>query len=69
MSTSVLYHAFQISGVKYKSTSYEGSAVIFHAETTAEYRVCPHCRSRDIACKGQKERQFHLPPMGEKNAF
>lgn len=69
MSTSVLYHAFQISGVKYKSTSYEGSAVIFHAETTDQYHCCPHCHSHDIAFKGQKERQFHLPPMGGKECF
>ena len=69
MSTSVLYHAFQIDGVKYKSTAYEGSALIFNVEMSDKYQYCPHCRSRDIAFKGHKERRFHLPPMGGKQCF
>lgn len=69
MSTSVLYHAFQIDGVKYKSTSYEGSAIVFHAEMSDKYLVCPYCQSRDVSFKGQKERKFHLPPMGGKECF
>ena len=69
MSTSVLYHAFQIEGVKYNSTSYEGDSVIFHANIADKFVDCPNCQSHDVIIKGQKERQFHLPPMGKKQCF
>lgn len=69
MSTSVLYHAFQIDGVKYNSTSYEGNTLIFNSEMNDKYLHCPRCRSQDISFKGQKERKFHLPPMGKKHCF
>jgi transposase len=69
MSTSTLYHAFQIDGVKYKSTSYEESALIFNAEMSEKYLYCPRCKSRDISFKGQKKRKFHLPPIGGKKCF
>ncbi len=37
MSTSVLYHAFQIEGVKYTSTSFEGKSIINIYESV---RIC-----------------------------
>ncbi len=49
MSTSVLYHAFQVEGVKYKSTSYEGSCLIFNAEMNDRYLKCPRCHSLNIS--------------------
>lgn len=69
MSTSILYHTFQIEGVKYNSTSYEGQDVIFHAEIAEKYIFCPNCKSTDVSFKGQKVRRFHLPPMGRKHCF
>ena len=69
MSTSVLYHAFQISGVKYKSASYEGSAIIFHAETTAEYHDCPPVILEILLSKDKKNGNFTFPQWAEKNAF
>ena len=69
MSTSVLYHAFQIEGVKYNSTSFEGENVVFHADIATSYVCCPNCKSHDISFKGQKERLFHLPPIGKKRCF
>ena len=32
MSTSLLYHAYGISGVQYKSTKYEKKSITIHAE-------------------------------------
>jgi transposase len=69
MSTSVLYHAFQIEGVKYNSTSYEGHDIVFHADIADTHLCCPHCKSQDVRFKGRKERLFHLPPMGRKQCF
>ena len=34
MSQSILYHAFGIKGLTYRSTDYIGIAVIFNVETT-----------------------------------
>jgi len=69
MSTSVLYHAFQIEGVKYNSTSFEGRDIVFRAEIIDLYLRCPHCKSSDIIFKDHRERRFHLPPMGRKQCF
>jgi len=69
MSTSVLYHAFQIDGVKYNSTSYEGNTIVFNGEMSGKYLHCPQCRSQALSFKGQKKRKFHLPPMGRKRCF
>ena len=69
MSTSVLYHAFQIKGVKYNSTSYEGNRIIFHADIADKFVYCPNCKSHDVCCKGKKERRFYLPPIGGKKCF
>ena len=69
MSTSTLYHAFQIEGVKYNSTSYKGHDIIFHADIADGYFCCPNCKSLDVFSNGQRERRFHLPPMGRKQCF
>lgn len=69
MSTSVLYHAFQLEGVKYNSTSFEGRDIVFHADIADSHLCCPNCKSHDISFKGQKKRRFHLPPMGRKRCF
>ena len=69
MSTSILYHAFQIEGVKYNSTSFEGRNIVFQAEIADSHLCCPNCKSHDISFKDHKERQFHLPPMGRKQCF
>ncbi len=69
MSTSVLYHAFQIEGVKYNSTSYEGRDVVFHADIVDAYLCCSNCKSHDVLSKGHRERRFHLPPIGRKQCF
>jgi transposase len=69
MSTSILYHAFQIEGVKYNSTSFESGNIVFHADIVPSHLCCPNCKSHDVSFKGQKERLFHLPPMGRHQCF
>ena len=69
MSTSILYHAFQLEGVKYNSTFFEEDTLVFHAEINSSYLCCSNCKSTDVIGKGQRDRRFYLPPMGRKRCF
>lgn len=69
MSTSLLYHAFQIKGVKYKSISYEPRKITFYGSISDSFLRCPECKSQNICLKGQKNRLFHLPPIGRRECF
>ena len=67
MSTSLLYHAYGISGVQYQSTKFEAGIVTIHAAMVDP----PQCRcgcTRTIF-KGQKSRQFKMVPFGGKPCF
>jgi transposase len=66
MSTSFLYHAYNLKGVKYNSTDFYGNAIVFHAETTRTLARCPECRSRDVIYKGQKVRELLLCRCAQK---
>ncbi|MCP9448367.1 MAG: hypothetical protein NNA22_12470, partial [Nitrospira sp.] len=65
MSTSLLYHAFGVRGVKYNATRYEGGASIFDAEVTSELERCVECGWRWTSRKGGcHQRVFRMPPIG-----
>lgn len=66
MSTSLLYHAFNIKNVEYRSTQYLGNKVIFKAEMSNSMRSCPSCKNTQVIFKGKKTRFLHLPPLGRK---
>lgn len=68
MSTSLLYHAFGVSGVKYKSTEYSEGQVRFHGEVTQHFK-CSKCVGTHLIFKGVKVRSLHLPPIGKKPCF
>ncbi len=36
MSTSILYHAFGLKGIRYKATRYDGAYLIFEAEMVTQ---------------------------------
>lgn len=65
MSTSFLYHAFNLKGVRYISTLYSGDTVIFRAEMDCSVK-CPNCGGYHQTFKGQKTQDFLLPPGGRK---
>jgi len=70
MSTSLLYHAFGLRGVKYISTEYEKGSTIFRAEVTSTIENCPVCGSWEtIRKKGCKERVLRLVPIGMRPSF
>lgn len=68
MSQSLLYHAFGLKGVSYRSSDYISNAVIFHVETV-DQRRCPQCGSKSCILRGQKHRWLRMPPIGRKQAL
>lgn len=70
MSTSLLYHAFGLQGVKYISTEYKNGSTIFRAEVTSTIENCPACGSWDtVHRQGFKERVLRLVPMGMRPTY
>lgn len=69
MSMSILYHAFGIKGVTYRSTYYLGNAVFFRVETTDRHSRCPVCGHRNSIFRGPKTRWLRMPPIGRKQAL
>jgi len=70
MSTSLLYHAFGLKGVKYISTEYKNGSTIFRAEVTSTIENCPACGSWEtVHQKGFKERMLRLVPMGMRPTY
>jgi transposase len=66
MSTSLLYHAIGIHGHDYIHTKYEGGKIRFKIQQRRAKLRCSVCGSRDVVCRGQKQRVFRAPPMGSK---
>jgi len=69
MSTSVLYHAFGLKGIRCQSTQYLSDSVIFNAEMTEQFIRCPKCGCRRATRKGQKTRWFVMSPIGRKKCY
>lgn len=70
MSTSLLYHAFGLKGVKYIRTKYKKRLTIFFAEVTSILERCPECRSmRTIRRKESKCRQLRMVPIGKRQTI
>ena len=69
MSTSLLYHAFGVSSVKYLSTDYTDSQVVFRAEMTTQSLQCPKCSGLHFKLRGRRTRRFHMIPFGKKHCY
>lgn len=69
MSTSFLYHAFKLDGIKYFSTQYEKKCITFFAEVTKKFAVCKKCKNTKTHFRGKKRRIFKLVPIGRKKCF
>jgi transposase len=69
MSTSLLYHAFGLKGVKYRSTKYKENAIIFSAVTKNQRHKCPECGYRWTKKKGRKTRSFRMGLIGRKHCI
>lgn len=69
MSTSILYHAFNLQGIEYRATKFLGNSIIFSAEMTDKFNKCPGCGCRHANYKGQKIRWFKMGPLGRKRSL
>lgn len=69
MSTSLLYHAFNLRGVEYRSTKYIGNAIIISVEMEDKFNKCPACCGRQTIFKGHKTRYFKMGPIGRKQSI
>jgi len=69
MSTSILYHAFNLKGITYRATRFNGDVIEYFADMNKTYIRCPKCGLRQFTFKGQKTRSFHLSPIGRKKCF
>jgi len=69
MSTSILYHGWGLVGYDYRSTRYEGGAMIFCVEPKDQTVCCPECGREHVVRRGAKVRQFRALPIGNKPVF
>ncbi len=69
MSTSILYHAFNLQGIEYRATQFLGNTIIFSVEMTDKFTKCPACGCRHTIFKGQKTRWFKMGPLGRKQSL
>ena len=69
MSTSLLYHAFNLKDLEYRSTRYHAGNIILKAEMSDAAKVCTRCQSGNVIFKGKRTRLFHLPPIGRKRCL
>ena len=66
MSTSLLYHAFGIRGYQYVATAYQEGGVTFRITKNLKDCRCSACGSAYVASRGQVERRFRCPPIGQR---
>ena len=69
MSMSLIYHAFGLKGVKYRSTKYKENTIIFSAVTKNQRHKCPECGCRWAKMKGRKTRSFRMGLIGRKHGI
>lgn len=69
MSTTILYHLFQVPGVVHKRFTMDEGAGIFDVELKSHLVKCPSCGSRAVTRKGSVERVIQSVPSGGKPIF
>ena len=69
MSTSLLYHAFNLRGIRYRSVKYTAGTIIFNAQMTDQCIKCPDCNQRRFIYKGHKNRRFVMSPLGRRRCY
>lgn len=69
MSTSLLYHAFGITGYHCKQIEFQSGRLFFHIKPGNHPLRCPCCKSKDVIRRGKKRRRFRTLPIGRKEVF
>jgi transposase len=66
MSTSLLYHAFDLRGYDYVKSEYTEGRVVFTIQQRPHTCRCPQCDSRAVIHHGHETRCFKTVPIGHK---
>jgi transposase len=66
MSTSLLYHGFNIVGYQRVSERFQGGQVTFRVQQRRDRLRCPNCGCEHVWVRGHKERTFRTVPIGLK---
>ena len=66
MSTSLLYHALNIVGYRYRKTEYVGKEIIFTIEQDPRTFRCSNCGSDQVIKRGATWRSFDAPGFALK---
>lgn len=66
MSTSLLYHAFQVRGYRHVRTGYGAGGVVMSLAQESRTLCCAACGSRDVIRRGETARQFKTVPIGRR---
>jgi len=69
MSTSMLYHAFGLKGIKYTAAHFVADRIVFSAEMNHQQVRCPICGCRKASFKGKRRRFFSMSPIGRKKCM
>jgi transposase len=69
MSTSLLYHGFDIRRCQYVRNRYVGGSVIFTIERDRYGLRCPVYNSNSITLRGRIERTVKALPIGKKPVY
>jgi len=66
MSTSLLYHAFDIRGYRYVRTEFQAGQISFTIRQEPQTCRCSACGSRDVLHRGYVVRRFRSLPIGSR---
>ncbi len=70
MNQSLLYHAYNIKGIKYKRTTYLKNTITFTVDCEEKHLCCSNCGNREnLIKKGSKTRKLKLPPIHRKQVY
>ncbi|ADU61411.1 MAG: ISL3 family transposase [Pseudodesulfovibrio sp.] len=66
MSTSLMYHAFGLTGFDYVRQSFVAGNIIFDVRPKPKLVRCPECKSQEVVRRGSFERWLRTVPIGFK---
>ena len=69
MSTSLLYHAFNIVGYVHRRTMFDGREIIFKIQQASGGLRCAACQSRYVIRRGRTHRRFRAPGIAFKRTI
>lgn len=69
MSTTLLYHAFDLRTFKYQSMEIKGGCHYFHVYKKTVFKRCRRCKNKNTVQVGENLRTIRLMPIGFRKTF